>query len=337
MRLKGRSRPQIQALMAKQTGSFGLHLPKDDAHSCFAPARASRERWGIIAVLWIDTTDSDTETRVVNTQDLRIRNALRELKDVGFAILSRLISDHDCDLVNSDFERFCAENPEHSREFTLASGNHSRLYNLHQESQITRKVALNPVIMSLLDTLFTGRAALNSTLYFEESSEQQIHRDTPFFTAEPFRGEFVGVWFALEDVQPDAGPLVYLPAGHRLNFDMEEVKRDAAHVGEMFRRYCTQIETDARARGIEVRQAILKKGDVAIWHPELPHGGSAIRRPGKTRRSLVAHYMPEGAYIQAVGYFFGLEEQKKIMEFQDAGVDNRLMRWNERPIFMPNA
>lgn len=288
-------------------------------------------------MLWIDATDTDTEIRVARIRDPRIRQAVQEVKDSGFAVLAQLIPDQDCDLVIADFNRFCAENPEHSREFTLSSGNHSRLYNLHQQSLTTRRLALHPVVMSIMDVLFSNRASLNSTLFFEEGSEQQIHRDTPFFTAEPFPGEFMGVWFALEDVQDDAGPLVYLPGAHRLDFDMEEVKTDAAHVGEMFLRYCKQIEEKAYGEGIEVRRALLKKGDVAIWHPELPHGGSAIRQPGKTRRSLVGHYMPEGAYIQPVGYFFGLEHNKKIMEFQDAGIDSRLMRWNERPIFMPNV
>jgi len=31
-------------------------------------------------------------------------------------------------------------------------------------------------------------------------------------------------------------------------------------------------------------------GDVLFWHHNLTHGGSAVTRPGATRRSLVGHY-----------------------------------------------
>ena len=194
--------------------------------------------------------------------------------------------------------------------------------------------------MDVLDCLFSARAALNSTLYFEQGSQQALHRDTPFFTAEPFRGEFAGVWYALEDVKPDAGPLIYVPGGQKYAVDLQKSidagQRDAAQVSTMFEHYNTQVKSVVEDHQLPVKTLIIEKGDVAIWHPELPHGGSAISRSHVSRNSLVAHYIPEGAYIQTVGYFFELEPQRKIMEFMDSGL-GRMMRWNEKPVFMPNA
>jgi hypothetical protein len=39
---------------------------------------------------------------------------------------------------------------------------------------------------------------------------------------------------------------------------------------------------------------VAKKGDVLIWHADLMHGGAPIEDPKRTRKSLVAHFMPLG-------------------------------------------
>jgi hypothetical protein len=90
----------------------------------------------------------------------------------------------------------------------------------------------------------------------------------------------------------------------------------------MFLNYCEQVKTVSSQSGLPVKRLLL------------PHGGSSIDKT-KSRKSIVAHYIPEGAYVQTVGYFFGIEEERKIMEFQATEAD-RLMRWNEKPIFMTN-
>ncbi|HET6830459.1 MAG TPA: hypothetical protein VFH44_03815, partial [Solirubrobacterales bacterium] len=43
----------------------------------------------------------------------------------------------------------------------------------------------------------------------------------------------------------------------------------------------------------EVEAAGENVGDVLFWHHKLTHGGSAVTRPGATRRSLVGHYFAD--------------------------------------------
>jgi phytanoyl-CoA hydroxylase len=284
--------------------------------------------------MWLDTEEA--KSKIFNIEDTALRDAMTSLREDGFAVIPGVLTSEECEKAIEDYDLFCAQNHEEAEKFKMPSGFHTRLYNLHATSQNVRNIALNTKILNILDNVFPAKCALNSTLFFEQGSQQEIHRDTPFFTATPFAGEFVGVWYALEDVIAGAGPLVYLPKGHNLKVDIEKARQIGGHdVGEMFKDYCKQVQLASKESEIESKLLFLKKGDAAIWHAELPHGGSEITN-NVSRKSIVAHYIPEGAYIQTVGYFFGIEGESKIMEFH--GTDNnRLMRWNEKPIFMPNA
>lgn len=82
-------------------------------------------------------------------------------------------------------------------------------------------------------------------------------------------------------------------------------------------------------QGLKLEKVSANVGDLIIWHPELPHGGSKILNRGNTRHSLVCHYMPDGAYVQKIDYFFGLEEKSKIMSYSSKQINNRRMRSGE--------
>jgi ectoine hydroxylase-related dioxygenase (phytanoyl-CoA dioxygenase family) len=45
-------------------------------------------------------------------------------------------------------------------------------------------------------------------------------------------------------------------------------------------------------------------GDVVIWHPQLPHGGSHIKDLSRTRHSFVMHVVPEGTPVYQQDAFF---------------------------------
>jgi phytanoyl-CoA hydroxylase len=53
------------------------------------------------------------------------------------------------------------------------------------------------------------------------------------------------------------------------------------------------LHEEAARRNLPLAKFSAKKGDVLLWHAELPHGGGEINKPGRTRRSLVTHYCPK--------------------------------------------
>jgi hypothetical protein len=53
------------------------------------------------------------------------------------------------------------------------------------------------------------------------------------------------------------------------------------------------LHDDAQRLGHPRGSFLGKKGDVLIWHADLAHGGAPITKPGRSRRSLVAHFCAE--------------------------------------------
>jgi hypothetical protein len=48
----------------------------------------------------------------------------------------------------------------------------------------------------------------------------------------------------------------------------------------------------------------LNVGDTVIWHPELPHGGTAAQDPMRTRWSVVFHCAPKHVQVHQHDQFF---------------------------------
>src|SRR6185295_10277125 len=164
--------------------------------------------------------------------------------------------------------------------------------NFHGASQAALELGNLPEIMSLLDYLLARSTGIYTSLFFEYGSQQPIHRDSPFFHTFPIN-YFLGVWFALEDIHTDSGPLMYVPGGHRFRVDhraiFEQVSRENPHLStkeilnQALQRYYRIVSAEADNVALR-RSVVLNKGDCAIWHPMLPHGGEKAQNPMLTRK-----------------------------------------------------
>lgn len=205
---------------------------------------------------------------------------------------------------------------------------------MHLVSNEARSAIANPRIMKALDRFFGGKTFVATSLFFEQSSEQGVHRDTPFFHTKP-NNLFAGVWLALEDVTRDAGPLRYFPGGHRLQIE-PGVASDAASILPCYYEYVGRIEEAIKSRGIAEQFALIKKGDCFIWHPELPHAGSPIITKGKTRKSMVFHCAPESETMYGWEEFFGVTPiGPKHSQLVDMTPGRRMLH-HDRPMFAEN-
>ena len=185
------------------------------------------------------------------------------------------------------------------------------------------------------------------SLYFEYGSEQILHRD-PVVVPTGAPGHLLAAWIALEDISADSGALVYVPGSHRLpyyTFSPGEYEFDGSRMGEEEIRAGTAWDDEqARRRGLEPKIFTARKGEVLLWHASLRHGGSPVRDPSLTRRSVVVHYAPRRSYVSRsitvvdpLRHDDGrVEERARIMETETvierdgcAGFDNP-MRGRER-------
>ncbi len=153
-----------------------------------------------------------------------------------------------------------------------------------------RRLATLPAVVDLLSLVYGRTAFPFQTLNFKRGSQQGLHSDAVHFHAEPSLF-MCGVWIALEDVAPDAGPLTYVPGSHKLpvltmrGAGIESARPTAA---DYERAYGPALAE--RLQGLPEAQVTPKKGEALVWAANLAHGGAPITNPDATRRSLVVHF-----------------------------------------------
>lgn len=153
-------------------------------------------------------------------------------------------------------------------------------------------IAASPGILVLLSKLYGRRAFPFQTLNFPVGTQQHPHSDSIHFSSMPERF-MCGVWLAMEDIHPEAGPLMYLPGTHKWPIVSN------AMIG---RRGWNDHDTPAQApfeqtwmamadaAGIAAETFLARKGQALIWAANLLHGGSPQTDPKRTRWSQVTHY-----------------------------------------------
>ncbi|MPS36172.1 phytanoyl-CoA dioxygenase family protein [Stenotrophomonas acidaminiphila] len=262
--------------------------------------------------LWLDQADAVAQLQGRAAGDVQLEAiGSRMIKD-GFVVLPSAIAGTECDTVVSDYQRFIDDLGTEVEQHKDAGGRLLRVVNFHLSSGAAANIGCNPRLMAILDFLLGDEASVYSSLYFEHGSQQPIHRDSPFFETFP-RNLFFGVWVALEDISVDAGPLMYVPGGHRFECDPHRIydavaacmpaAQRSALINEALEQYYGEVIRASSGVGAPAVVA-LKKGDVAIWHPQLPHGGSPATDPGLTRRSMVFHCVPSSRQVYQHDVFF---------------------------------
>lgn len=168
----------------------------------------------------------------------------------------------------------------------------NRIQDAWLRSPAVKRLAAWPRIGRLLEAAYGRRAFPFQTLNFLRGSQQGLHPDTIHFHSVPERF-MCGVWIALEDVQPGAGPLVYRPGSHRLPvMTMREAGVNAPHPtpehyeSHFVKRFAERLA----ASDLPEELAMVKKGWAFVWAANLAHGGSPVTDVDSTRRSLVVHW-----------------------------------------------
>jgi phytanoyl-CoA hydroxylase len=151
-----------------------------------------------------------------------------------------------------------------------------------------------PRVRRFLELLYERPPVIFQSMTTRKGTEEVLHQDTgPLGLTEPM--SLAASWLALEDVMPGSGELQFVPGSHRVPEKLID-GHIKYHNGDM-QKYHEVLEfarAGCRARGLEVKTFLAKKGDVLIWAADLLHGGMPITDPSITRRSLICHFMPYG-------------------------------------------
>jgi hypothetical protein len=171
-----------------------------------------------------------------------------------------------------------------------------RIMDFHNQSIAGKKLALHSSIVSFLQHVFRHTVVCMQTLTFIHGTQQGAHQDYAFVVS-GIPSHLAAAWIALEDIHPDAGPLGYYPGSHTIRkFDFGDGLFLTPDSSRRESDFLEHIERSCQARGLREEVFVARKGDVFLWHAALAHSGTPVKDPGRTRRSLVAHYSTRAAY-----------------------------------------
>lgn len=212
---------------------------------------------------------------------------IRSLNEQGYAVIEPAFDADDLDAVDD----WCLQALAHT----------SRVQDGWIELAAIGRLAVHAPVLDLLSKLYGRRAFPFQTLNFEVGTQQAPHSDTYHFNSTPPRF-MCGVWIALEDVSPDAGPLVYYPGSHKLPI----LQREDIDGEQAYQDYERHIAGLIVAHDLQPEFGLLKRGQALIWSANLIHGGAPRTNPSLTRRSQVTHYYFEDcAYHTPLGFDLG--------------------------------
>jgi hypothetical protein len=159
-----------------------------------------------------------------------------------------------------------------------------------------RAIAANARVIELLSAIYGRKAWPFQTLNFPVGSQQRCHSDINALSSIPERF-MCGVWVALEDISPDAGPLEYYPGTHAwpliYNDKIGVLATRPARSEETQELYHDVWAALVAKHSVKPRHFLPKKGEAVIWAANLLHAGSRQRNPNVTRWSQVTHYFFE--------------------------------------------
>jgi ectoine hydroxylase-related dioxygenase (phytanoyl-CoA dioxygenase family) len=178
----------------------------------------------------------------------------------------------------------------------------TKVCELHGYFARSEELIFPPPVLRFLTQIYERPPVAFQTMTMRKGSQENLHIDTgPLTLTEPM--SMAASWLALEDVQPLSGEFQFIPGSHRLPEQLN-YGTDKAHHGD-FVEYDKVLQRTLRLceeRGLKTETFMAKKGDVLIWHADLMHGGAPIQDMTRTRKSLVAHFMPLG--VMATFYDF---------------------------------
>ena len=278
---------------------------------------------------------------------VEILEKLEEFDKHGFCVFPRSVPDRYCDQAITAYRQ--QFETEENREFKDANNHFPKLINSHVSvPQIGEIFSQNEEVLRFADVLFQQRTGLYTSIFFQRGSAQPLHVDAPYFTTVP-ESRYLGMWTALEDADEANGALMVYPGGHKVKGPSPEaIVREVFPGGrklrklepDLWNRYQDRLMEECEKHGLKVTSLAMKKGDTLLWHPRLPHGGTPIKVPTRTRYSIVFHIVPEGTLTLQADKFFNPKRQVKIREklvnwliWRVRSINGRRIRYTPKPNF----
>ncbi|HEX9512893.1 MAG TPA: phytanoyl-CoA dioxygenase family protein [Puia sp.] len=215
-----------------------------------------------------------------------IQQQLVSWSDKGYMILEHFFDAAATGSILGEIERLVEDRKLHPTP-------DNKLMFANRMSPLIRAITYEKRLTDLLSFILDTEVVPFQTINFVHGSNQRAHSDSIHMTTYPL-GYLIAVWIALEDTNPNNGPLFYYPGSHRLpyllNNDFNEGTTPLTLGKKDYGDYEDRIEAVIREKQLAKSVFLAKKGDILIWHANLIHGGMPVKDPKLTRKSMVIHY-----------------------------------------------
>lgn len=269
---------------------------------------------------------------------------VEKLYSDGFVVLHNAIPTELVDTARNSTKQFLTENESIFSKHKNNIGYYRRIVNLHCILNELRDLyTANDISLNIQDDFFGKESCIYTSLFFEVGTQQSIHRDSPYFCSKP-ENLYLGVWIALEDANNMNGTLSVIKYGHLVGEpDRTKIVEKSKNHSELWDNYQKDIIDMCMKNGLSIEQIPVNKGDIIIWHPQLPHGGSTIIDKNSTRYSTVFHTTAIGVPLYQMEAFFDKNHFDKLPDKNSWAyknhnnrkyVDHRYIDFNHDEIYL---
>lgn len=254
-------------------------------------------------------------TYFLSSQSQEIKNYYEEY---GYVVIKNAISPEHIDKFYKSYEVLKASK---SYYFRSQDTNRAERLEVNTEGFLERSI-LNPTTELLFQKQFTQSASniiysniisellsllsgcqkhiVWQTMFFDKSTGTVPHQDHYYLDSNP-PGHLIAGWFALEDIQEEAGTFFVVPGSHK--GPLIQRNFEAGNYGD-HEDYVTKIKQLVAEQNYIFKPMPIEKGSVILWHPFLLHGAFENQNPVYSRKSFTAHYLPN-TYGRFVDSFEG--------------------------------
>lgn len=277
-------------------------------HPCARPLGNARTN-SLFGGMWVDRADWE-EVLALKEESGEITEPLSKLiRDFvrdGYVVIPKAVTSEIVAQLNSDIdEGWGGKYPGLKIEVYSIPGQPHAVIEIDQRFQNeTHKVldsyvfmpsamavAAAPAAVDFMAAIFEEKPKAFQQLTFGWGSQQAIHKDTAYVKIDGNPMSMLATWVALEDISEGTGELEYYVGSHKApDYVFGGVSKWLEASPNQFDDFLAALHRDAEQYEQPKSKFLAKAGDVLIWHADLAHGGSAITKPGISRKSIVTHY-----------------------------------------------
>jgi ectoine hydroxylase-related dioxygenase (phytanoyl-CoA dioxygenase family) len=263
-------------------------------------------------VPWIDRPGADIGAFLSKANlrtDFDAREKLEFWQRNGFVTFENAVPVSSLDEFETDIEYIRSHSHDHNisielqgkQTYTRAvspeklNDSGVKFNHLHTVSRKAAQLSLVPAVAQFLSLIFESPPAVTQSLTFWRGSQQPIHIDYPFVCRQKRLAYIAASWIPLEDVSEEAGPLEYYPGAHQIaitgffDWGNGDIVKGAESMQNSME-FAKYLEDRVRSANIKPVIFCPRRGDVLIWHGNMPHRGTPIKDASRTRKSYVTHY-----------------------------------------------